>query len=363
MKVSVAYVGSKSDRLDWTGNANASKFSSPLLNSPVQTSLQGVTSCGPKGSATDTAACEAAYYTAVDNLRVMPWGRSDYHYSTSTGYANYNALQVEFQRRFSNGLQAIASYTWSKCLGISSGWFNVENGTNGGTVTENYFDQSLSYGPCAFDIPQDVTLSGDYELPFGHGKRYFTHGPLSWGLGNWETNLFFTARSGQNFQVTNGGGDPAAISGSGGIGKTSVSGYDRPDVVPAQALIPSNQNQLEWFNPAAFCIIPSSAGQTVPKGAVSPMCTTALPNGFPVFGDFGVGVLRDQFFHDVDFSLAKSFRIAEGKSLQIRAEAFNVLNMHILGTPGTDVTSGTLGVIHSIASTPRELQFGAKFVF
>lgn len=363
MKVSVAYVGSKSDRLDWTGNANAAGFASPLLNSPVQTSPHGVTSCGAKGSATDTAACESAYYTAVDNLRLMPWGRSDYHYSTSTGYANYHALQAEFQKRFSNGLLALASYTWSKCLGVSSGWFNVENGTNGGTVTEDYFDQSLSYGHCAFDVPQDVTLSADYELPFGHGKRYLTHGPLAWVLGNWESNLFFIGRSGQNFQVTNGGGDPAALSGSGGIGRTSVSGYDRPDVVPGQALIPSNQSQSEWFNPAAFCIIPSLPGQTAPKGALAPTCTTALPNGFPVFGDFGVSVLRDQFFYDVDFSMAKSFRISEGKSLQIRAEAFNVFNMQILGTPGADVTSGTLGVIHSISSTPRELQFGAKFVF
>ena len=96
---------------------------------------------------------------------------------------------------------------------------------------------------------------------------------------------------------------------------------------------------------------------------MAPICTTAFPNGFPVFGDFGVGVFRDQFFYDVDFSMAKSFQISEGKSLQIRAEAFNVSNMQILGIPGADVTSGTLGVIDSISSTPRELQFGAKFVF
>ena len=76
-----------------------------------------------------------------------------------------------------------------------------------------------------------------------------------------------------------------------------------------------------------------------------------------------MGVLRDQFYGNVDFSMAKSIRITESKSLQIRAEAFNVFNMQILGTPGADVTQGNLGVIHSIASTPRELQFGAKFVF
>lgn|GEM_PF-228756 len=362
-KVAIAYVGSKSDRLDWTGTANAAQFASPLLNSPTQTSPQGVVSCGPKPNpvtATYTA-CAKAYFSAVDQLRLMPWGRSDYHYSTSTGYANYNALQIEFQRRFSNGLQALVSYTWSKCLGVSSGWFNVENGTNGGVVTENYFNKNLAYGPCGFNIPQDLTLSADYELPIGHGKRYLTHGLLSWALGNWETNLFFIARSGQNFNISNGGGDPAALSGSGGIGSTSVSGYDRPDVVPGQSITPANQGQSEWFNPAAFCIINSSPTQTAAGG--SPLCSTALPNGFSQFGNLGVGALRDAFFYDVDFSMVKSFHLTESKSLQIRAEAFNVFNMQILGTPNATIGGASTGVISSIASTPRELQFGARFVF
>ncbi|HEV2418011.1 MAG TPA: TonB-dependent receptor [Terriglobia bacterium] len=363
MKFSIGYVGSHTGRLDWTGNANASHFSSPQLNSTVQTSPQGVTSCGAVGSATDTKACESAYYSAVDKLRLMPWGRSDYHYSTSTGYANYNALQAEFQRRFSNGLEALVSYTWSKCLGISSGWFNVENGTNGGTVTEDYFNQPLSYGPCGYDIPQDITVSAVYQLPFGQGKAHLNHGPLSWIFGNWESNLFLMGRSGQNFNVSNGGGDPAAISGSGGIGSTSVSGYDRPDVVPGQALIPSGQSQSEWFNPGAFCIIPSSPTQTLPKGSTSQMCSTAMTGGYPVFGDFGVGVLRDQFFYDVDFALDKTFRISETKSLQFRAEGFNIFNLQILGTPSASIGSGSTGVINGIASTPREFQLAMKFIF
>lgn len=362
-KFSLAYVGSKTGRLDWTGNANAAQFASPQLNSAIETSPQGVTSCGPKGSATDTKACESAYYGAVDKLRLMPWGRSDYHYSTSTSYANYNALQAEFQRAFSKGLEAIISYTWSKCLTTSSGWFNVENGTGGGQVTEDYFNQALAYGPCGYDIPQDLTVSGVYQLPFGRGEARLNHGPLSWILGNWETNLFFMVRSGQNFNISNGGGDPAAISGSGGIGSTSVSGYDRPDVVPGQALIPSNQSQLEWFNPSAFCIIPSSPTQTLPKGSSSQLCSTALTGGYPVFGNFGVGVLRDHPYYDVDFALDKTFRISESKSLQFRAEGFNIFNTQILGTPDATIGSGATGVIHSIASTPREFQLALKFIF
>lgn len=219
MRVSVAYVGSKSDRLDWTGNANAARFASPLLNSPVQISPQGVSSCGPKGSATDTAGCESACYTAVDNLRLMPWAGP----TITTPLPLVTPTTMRCKPNFKSACRTASSHLpptpGRNVWGVSSGWFNVENGGtggNGGTVTENYFDQSLSYGPCAFDVPQDVTLSADYELPFGHGKRYLTHGPFAWVLGNWESNLFFIGRSGQNFQVTNGGGDPAALSGSGG---------------------------------------------------------------------------------------------------------------------------------------------------
>src|SRR2546429_3230096 len=56
----------------------------------------------------------------------------------------------------------------------------------------------------------------------------------------------------------------------------------------------SDLSQLQWFNPAALCIIPSSPGQTVPKGALAPMCTDVLPGSFPVFGDLGLSVLRDR---------------------------------------------------------------------
>jgi hypothetical protein len=226
-------------------------------------------------------------------------------------------------------------------------------------VTENYFDPKLSYGPCGFDTPQQVTFTVTYGLPFGRGKQYLTHGPLSWVLGNWETNLFFLGRSGQNFEITNGGGDPANISGSGGVGRAQVNSYDRPDLVPGVPLIPGTQSSHQWFNPAALCIIPSAVGQTPPKGITSPMCAA----GSPLFGNLPVAAVRNQFFYDVDFSLAKNIRLTESKSVQIRAEAFNVFNFQILGTPQANITTGTPGVINSIASTPRELQFAAKFVF
>src|SRR5579859_7687372 len=117
----------------------------------------------------------------------------------------------------------------------------------------------------------------------------FCHGPSAIG------KLTFSSSPGRDKISTSA--MAAALSGSGGIGSTSVSGYDRPDVVPGQSITPANQGQSEWFNPAAFCIINSSPTQTAAGG--SPLCSTALPNGFSQFGNLGVGALRDAFFYDV----------------------------------------------------------------
>ncbi|MGB6198474.1 MAG: carboxypeptidase-like regulatory domain-containing protein [Candidatus Acidiferrales bacterium] len=336
MMFSVSYVGSKNNRLDYTGYANAADSATPAVTDPIMTAGDGVTTCGSSPS----SACKLAYTAAIDTLRSVPFAQAGWHYSQSTGYGNYNALQAEFQRRFANGLQAIASYTWSKCLATSSGYFAAENGTNGGAVVENFFNPSLAYGPCGYDTPQYFTLSSVYELPFGHGKAHLTHGPLSWVLGNWQTDLVFQARSGQNFQV-NVNGDPANISGS---STTALSGYDRPNLVanpengncPNGATVGSFQC---WFNPSAF----------------------AIPDG--QFGNFGVGVLRDQAFYDVDFSLVRNIPLTETKNIELRFEGFNVFNLQILGTPAATIGSGTPGLISSLASTPRELQLAAKFSF
>jgi hypothetical protein len=65
----------------------------------------------------------------------------------------------------------------------------------------------------------------------------------------------------------------------------------------------------------------------------------------------------------VDFSVSKSVPLGEKRAFQLRVEAFNVLNLQILGTPGTTIGVASAGVISSIASTPRQLQMGAKFTF
>ena len=315
MMLSAAYVGSKTTRLDYTGYANAAPHANPV------------------GTPSPVIAAET----------LMPFMVSNWHYSQSIGIANYNALEVQFQKRFSNGLQTLLSYTYSKSLDDSSGWFAAEQGAGtGGSVVQNYFTPKQNYGQSSYNIPQLLVWSTSYHLPFGRGEKFLNHGALSWVLGNWETNYVFSARSGQAFNL-GVNGDIAHITGSG----TTLSGYGRPNLVG---------------DPHAPCTI---NGVTVPAGGeacyLNP-AAFAIPSSS--FGNLGRDVFRDQPFFNMDFSLVKNLPFRESKSVQLRFESFNTFNFQILGTPNVTIFGNTgFGVIQQIASTPRQLQMGAKITF
>lgn len=311
---SVGYAGSKNTRLNFTGKVNAARQASPNGTSAA----------------------------AIDALKLMPWSSPAWNYSSSTGYSNYNALLVQFQKRFSQSLSTIASYTWSRCMDNSSGFFNAENGTGGGSVVQNYFDPANAYGVCSYNIPHYFTWSTNYSLPFGHGQRWLNHGVSSYLFGGVRMNYVFQIRSGQPYNL-NVSGDPANISGNNG----TVSSYSRPNVVgdPTQgscgstAIGTKSSSGYCVFNPAAF----------------------AVPSGS--FGNMGRGVLSTQPYNNLDFSLIKVTPLHDQIQLELRAEAFNLYNAQILGAPGTTIGNSNAGFVTSITSTPRQLQMAAKITF
>ncbi len=352
---SIAYVGSSTQRLDYTGQGNE----------PVGPFCENAAQCS---TPVTSAQAEQSEY--------LPFSSTGWHYSESTGVSNYSGLQAQYHQRFSNGLSALVAYTWSKCLSTSNGWFNAENGDLGDPV-EDFFNSTLAYGVCGFDTPQEFNISGVYDLPFGKDQRWLTHGPLAWTLGNWNAAGSFLLRSGQAFNPTWGGAsnicsgssttncvptsiaglattssDPASLS----VPGSSYTGYSRPSLLPSCNLH-ANQGESEWYNPSCF---------------VSPASTQVGP-GYG-FGNAAVGGLRTQRFNSVDFSLIKKIPIRESEAVELRFEGFNVFNHVVWSEPGASiapsysssagaVSYGTAGAISSIASTPRELQMAAKFTF
>lgn len=351
MMFSAAYVGSRNGRLPYTGFANTARQASP------------------NGTAN----------SVIDALRPMPWVGANITYTQSIGTSHYNALETKLQRRFSNGLHSLVSYTWGKSIDVGSGFFNAENGFGGGSTVQNYYDQRTARGVSSYDITHFLSWATVYELPAGKGKRWFTKGPASWFLGDWQVNYIMQARSGQpyNLQIS---GDLANIRGSApnapgnylrpnlladpfvagpvsnhpdvrcrfAVGERFGSGANDVGIAPTQV-----RTAASWFNPCAF---------TIPSGA---------------FGSLGRNVFRGKSVFNMDLSLFKSFRIREGMTLQFRVEAFNVFNVQnwnvpnptsnnniIINANATQI-SATSARITDLApgTTPRQLQFGLRFLF
>ena len=145
--------------------------------------------------------------------------------------------------------------------------------------------------------------------------------------------------------------DPANLSDAAG----SITGYARPSVLPNCQINVPNPSVTQWYNPACF---------------VSPSSPSVGP-GYG-FGDTPIGFLRTMRWINLDVVLAKDIRLTETKSLQFRAEGFNVFNHMVLAAPGTSIAPsisngaisyGSAGVITNIANVPRSLQLAMKFRF
>jgi hypothetical protein len=359
---SIAYVGSHTQRLEWCCKANYPQGGPFCENNTAQ----GFTCPGTPLTPNQ-----------INQKQYMPFAAQGWNYSQSTGYASFHALEAQYQKRFSHGVQTLLAFTWEKCLGDSNGDFNAENGSEGAPY-QYFFNPSLSKGVCTFNLPKVLTWTSVYQLPLGHGQKWLTHGLVSRVLGNWETNYVFIARSGQAFNPSWGGASsictlttttncvPAAI---GGVAATStdpanlsnaggaITGYSRPSVLPGCQLIPQNQTISNWYNPACF---------------VSP-ASLAVGPGYG-FGDAPIGNMTSMRFINMDVALVKDIVIKEGMRLQFRAEAFNVFNHMVLGVPGTSISPsfsggavsyGSAGVITGLATgnAPRDMQLALKFMF
>ena len=360
MMLSVAYVGSHTQRLEWCCKANYPQGGPFCQNNPAQ----GFT-------------CPTTPLTAnqINQTEYLPFAAQGWNYSQSTGFTTFNALEAHLQKRFSNGLETLVAYTFEKCLGDSNGDYNAENGSEGAPY-QYFFNAHLSKGVCTFQVPNVFTWTTVYQLPFGRGLHMLNHGVASWIAGNWELNYAFIARNGQVFNPSWGGAStictltttsncvPATI---GGVAPTStdpanlsnaagsITGYSRPSVLPGCNPKVSNPTVGQWYNPACF---------------VSP-ASLAVGPGYG-FGDTPLGFMTSMRWINIDVALVKNIPLGDVKKLQFRAEAFNLGNHMILGVPnatisptfsGGAVSYGTAGVVSSIANTPRELQLALKFLF
>jgi hypothetical protein len=268
----------------------------------------------------------------------------------NTATSDYHALQLQFQRRLLNGLQALGSYSWSHSIDTASaGSFdNPVNGLVPGSANQNR-------GPSDFDIRDAFSASLTYDVPAPKINR-FTNAILH----GWSLESIIQARS----------APPEDISYQNTFAQTLVNGgivNVRPDLILGQSLYlyGSQYPGGKAFNPAAFTAPPMGA------------------NGNPVRqGNVGRNTLRGFGATQWDFAVHRDFPIHEALKLQFRAEIFNILNhpnfapplptidgagfgiaTQMLGRSLTDIAgNGGLNPLYQLGG-PRSMQLALRLMF
>jgi len=255
--------------------------------------------------------------------------------TTFFGASSYNALQVKLEKRYSGGLSFLAAYTWSKLM---DNCLSTQTGFTGGNffepTTQDWYNLKANRTLSDFDVPQILSVSASYDLPFGYRKKFLNHSGITDRIvGGWQLNTIVTAQSGNPFTIL----VPNTLYNNGNFQFANYNGQ------PVKKHGPAKDRLNEYFNASAF-------------SSPAPFTYGNLPR---IFGE-----LRAPGVFNTDLSGIKNFRIYERVTAQFRAEAFNVWNHPQFNFPNYVVAPGVpTGQITSIQNTPRQIQLALKVLF
>jgi Carboxypeptidase regulatory-like domain len=290
----------------------------------------------------------------------------------STGAnSHYDGLQLTAMKRLGHGLMGQINYTWSRCMDtVSNGGFLPFSA--GGILAPLQGDLSRDYGPCDYDIRNNLNAQYVYELPLNSSNHY-----LGIALNGWQVSGTIFWHSGIPFSVLS---TPYSANGNGIV---NGSGPQFASVIPGvplyghQAIRGVTQSgTVQWLNPNAFVSsVDPSTGAC--NGGDSP---TACQ-----FGNLGRNALRGPNFFWSDFYLTKWFALSERVKLRFDTQFFNVFNHPNFGLPSmvlagvrgkpstqtgfgaltytTSPPTGLLGVGLGGDSTPRMIAFQLRLEF
>jgi len=294
-------------------------------------------------------------------LRTFPQYVSMRRLYEGDGKSDYNALEINVNKRLSDGLTMLLSYTWSKTLTNAASEFDEFSGFD-----EDSFNQKPQKSLSINDYPYNAVASFSYELPFGPGKKFLpVVGAAGKIIGGWKIAGVFNYQAGPP-QLISEGNALAPYEGNNDNGDgfalpNRLSGV--PVMNPARfqpGFNPANQSLL---NPAAFAQTPT------PAGSPGMGFDSYFGNEPPTLGGGGS---RPPYF-DEDFSLIKKTQVTERVNIEFRADFLNIFNRTVfgLGTGGdmygsvldNQISSTSFGQLSAQSNTPREIQFGLKLNF
>lgn len=252
-----------------------------------------------------------------------------------SGSESYDALQITARKTFSQSFEVLLSYMFQKTIGDVNSRLGFAGDLTAGI--QDQYNRRAERSLVLQDVPQSLTVSYTWDLPFGRSKLIGRNWPgvVDAVLGGWRIAGITTVHSGMPLALT--------------VASNPLSVYQmglRPENTGVSAKISQSRTTdlalAEWFNTSVFYAPP-----TFHLGDVA----RTLPD------------VRSDGLLNFDASLQKDFRVMEQWRIQLRAEAFNLMNSVQFGTPGTAYGTPQFGVVSSQANTPRVVQFAAKVIF
>ncbi|MDQ2924750.1 MAG: hypothetical protein M3R43_04235, partial [Acidobacteriota bacterium] len=312
--MTIAYVGNKSDHLATFFNANANQLGT-----------------GVKAFANRQ--------TITENL--------------AEGSGKYDGLQVSLNRRVGNNMFVTGAYTWSHTIDNSNGGFGTgTNGPGGRFFIRNGAPAfNLNYGNSDQDIRNVFVGSIVYSLPYGHGQHFGGNSNvlINEVLGGWQVNSITTVQGGTPFDINTGGGPIQFGSGAGAF--SLGAGLDnRADVISyspvPRTLVGGNgsSNNRTYFT-GTFTLPPT---QNVAGTTAYTRSGNVERNQF-----YGPGLTVE------DFGLFKDFAVTERAKLELRVQAYNLLNTPQFTNPDGNINDGFKNPATGTITTAPGFSFGS----
>ncbi len=293
------------------------------------------------------------------------------------GESSYNSLQAKVEKRFSHGVQLLATYVWGHAMDDAPD--PLDGGI--GQRDPNIIPERDDYTNSVWDVRQRFTVMTYYQVPFGKGTAHPIQSKLLDAvLGGWAGDLAFQVQTGEPFSVgvadiaTANGGSSYAI-----LKRDPFRAGGSPDPTNPTITCPTKVRTLaHWYNPCAFAN--PLSGDLISPGANNGSFTTPQPGyTYPAYvtgitnAEAFLGGRSEQIygpgFNRVDISIFKNFHTFRQQELQFRVDAFNLSNTPEWSNPSTSNDSQTGGLIttaritQSYTPDARCFQLSGKYIF
>ncbi len=257
------------------------------------------------------------------------------------GDSEYSSLQTKVQKRLTAHFTALGSFTWGKILTDDGnpplGFVGTHNG-----AAQDWRDLKYEHSISPQDVKYVFAGQASYDLPVGPGRAVNLHGLSNAFLGGWTVNGILYLSTGVPIASPSSGTPNSPLA-------------QRADMIcdPSKGAPHTTTN---WFNSNCF-VQPGTENGGNPNKYIAGTAPAYLDN------------VRTRGARNLDISMYKTFRLGEVKALRFDASLYNVANYSQWGYPSVPSVAGVLsqnlpfGLITNNINTPRQFQFGARFIF